>query len=225
MMLFLFRTVLGAVAVLSIIITFLLSSERKTNWGNRIIGIICVIVFIGFMAGTKIMMEVETVWENRARNQDTSMEWRSQREGGNIFSKYGKTAVFAPLILTIPLSTMLKIFPQENLQIMHGANFVKNIMSFFTILGLFMLIYKKEWRKYLLVLSFMGGYLAVIAMSGFAQSERFHIPALPFEIIISAYGLSLFTNKQKPLFNYWVVGIVIGEIAWNYIKLKGRGIV
>jgi hypothetical protein len=221
--LFLFRTVLGAVAVLSIIITFLLSAERKTNWGNRIIGFACVIVFIGFMAGTKIMLEVETVWENRTRNQETSMQWRSQRESGNIFSKYGNVAIFAPLMFTIPLATMTKTPTQENVQLMNGANFVKNVMSFFVIFGLFMLFYRKIWRKHLLILSFMSGYLAVIAMSGFAQSERFHIPALPFEVIISAYGLSLFTNKQKTLFNYWIFGVIIAEIAWNYIKLKGRG--
>jgi hypothetical protein len=114
---------------------------------------------------------VETYWNARDTNQDASMEFRAKREGGNEFAKYVGTAVFAPLIFTIPFPTMVETPKHENQRLIHGGNFVKNITSFFTILAIFLLFFKyKTWRNHILILAFTGGYLAVVAMSAFAQS-------------------------------------------------------
>lgn len=59
---------------------------------------------------------------------------------------------------------------QENQRLIHGGNYVKNILAFFTMFALFLLIKEGKWRDHLLIGSFTMGYLAVIALSAFAQS-------------------------------------------------------
>ena len=125
------------------------------------------------------------------------MEWRAKREGGNKFSTYASGAVFAPMIFVIPFPTMVETPGQENQRLIHGGNYVKNILAFFTMLALFLLIKEGKWRDHLLIGSFTIGYLAVIALSAFAQSERFHQPALPFVLIFAAYGISRSEKKTK----------------------------
>ena len=107
---------------------------------------------------------------------------------------------------------------------MNGANFTKNIISGFTILSLFMLLKRKEWRKHILPLAVMLGYLVVLVFSNFAHSERFHFPALALELLFAAYGVTQLTNKHKRWYVIWLVIICVANIGWAFIKLKGRGL-
>ena len=75
-----------------------------------------------------------------------------------------------------------------------------------------------------MIIAFICGYLVVIAMSSFAHSERFHLPALPFALILAAYGISEFKNKDKLYFNLWLVLIFVAMVGWNWFKLAGRGL-
>ena len=104
---------------------------------------------------------------------------------------------------------------------------MKNIMSCFTIFALVMLLMSGKWREHLLPLSFMLGYLVVLAVSVFAQSERFHQPVMPFEFMFAAYGLSIAVTKPKykRWFAYWCVLMFVAAIAWNWFKMAGRGLV
>jgi hypothetical protein len=74
-----------------------------------------------------------------------------------------------------------------------------------------------------LLLSFLCGYLVVLVFSSFAQSERFHIPSVPFALMFAAYGISIVTKKQKKWFNGWLILIFVANIAWSWFKLRGRG--
>ena len=62
-----------------------------------------------------------------------------------------------------------------------------------------------------------------IFMSNFAVAERFHLPAVPFLLCLAAYGMTHITRKEKKWFLPYVVFIVLAVIAWNYIKIAGRG--
>ena len=73
-------------------------------------------------------------------------------------------------------------------------------------------------------MAMMVGYLAVIASSNFAHSERFHYPVLALELMFAAYGVSQLTNKHKRWYMIWLFGICIANIAWAWIKLAGRGL-
>jgi 4-amino-4-deoxy-L-arabinose transferase-like glycosyltransferase len=224
--LFFFRTVLGITALMAFFTAIVFSSAKIVGWGKRILIAIWVIAAVGYFMGGRIATEVEAVWLDRDESQQRSLEWRASEKnrGGNRFAKYAGTAIFAPIIFIIPFPTMIGTPEQENQQLMNGSNFVKNITAFFTMLGIFLLIYRKKWRENTLVLAFLIGYLVVTALSAFAQSERFHMPSLPFALIIAAYGISQMDRYKVKYFNLYIVLICIAIIGWSWFKLAGRGL-
>lgn len=231
--LFTFRTVLAMVVILALLFTLVMSSTRIINWGKRIaIGIIAVLL-IGITMGNRIEEQTQQLLEQTESNsQKGNMEWRAERKdaSGNTqrFAKYAGAAVFAPMIFTLPFSTMVRPFDgQELQQMLNGGYFIKNILSVFTILAMVILLMSGKWREHLLPLSFMLGYLVVLTMSNFAQSDRFHHPVMPFEFMFMAYGLSIAVKKvkYKRWYTYWCGVMFVAAIAWNWFKLKGRGLI
>ena len=226
--LFTFRTPLALVALLSIVFSVVMSSSKVVNWGKRIMVGGIAILLILVVAGNAIEEQTNLLLQQvQAGEQQQNMEWRAKRENGNSFAKYAGKSVFAPLIFTIPFPSMVRPFEgQEQQQLLNGGNYAKNVISFFTILAMFTLLMSGEWRDHLVPLSFMLGYLVVLTMSTFAQSERFHQPAMPFEFMFAAYGLSIaVTNKKyKRWFTYWSAFMLVAAIAWNWFKIAGRGL-
>lgn len=230
--LFTIRTALAAVLVLAFLCALLLSSDRVVGWGRRALLIVIASAFVGavMLNNTSIGNSVRVMWQTRGSEQKGNMEWRATRvdKGGNVqkFAKYAGAAVFAPMIFTIPFPTMTEVPGQENLKMIHGGNFVKNITSFFTILALFILLFSGDWRKHVLPIAILCGYLVVLTFSSFAQSERFHLPSVPFAMMFAAYGISYMRNpKYKRWFRMWCVLMFIAAIAWNWFKLAGRGMI
>ena len=223
------RTPLGLVALLALVFSIVMSSTRVVSWGKRVVVGFMAIALIGIVAGNRIEEKSRMLWESvESHQQEGNMEWRSERDNGNAFAKYAGAAVFAPIIFTIPFPTMVRPFEgQEVQQLLHGGNIIKNILSGFTILALVILMVSGKWREHLLPLSFMLGYLVVLTVSAFAHSERFHQPVMPFEFMFAAYGLSIALEKKKykRWFTYWCVLIFVAAIAWNWFKLKGRGMI
>ena len=225
---FTFRTPLGLVALLALVFAVVMSSSKVVNWGKRIIIGALAIVLIGIVAGNVIQEKARGLMNTvQSGVQDENMKWRSERKDGNAFAKYAGASVFAPLIFTLPFPTVVRPFEgQEVQQFLNGGNFVKNIMSAFTIFALVMLLMSGKWREHLLPFSFLLGYLVVLTMSTFAQSERFHQPAMPFEFMFAAYGLSIAVTKPKykRWFTYWCGLMFVACIAWNWFKIVGRGL-
>ncbi len=221
--LFFFRTVLGATALFALFTTLMFTSTKVLGMGKRLMLIVWILGTVGYFIGGTIANEVESVWNTRSANQQQSMEWRSVRANGNKFSKYATGAIFAPMIFVIPFPTIIETPQQENQKLINGGNYVKNVMAFFTIFALFWIIKNKKWREYVLLGSFTIGYLVIIAMSAFAQSERFHQPALPFELLFAAFGLTLIQKKQQKYFSWYMTLLFIAIVAWSWFKLAGRG--
>lgn len=228
---FTFRTPLGIVALLALVFSVVMSSQKVVSWGKRIIVGILAIALIGVVAGNRLEEKAKGLIAAQSSSQQEGLNWYATRKdaGGNqqSFAKYAGTAVFAPLIFTLPFPSMVRPFDgQEVQQLNNGGNFTKNIISGFTIFALIMLLMSGRWREHMLPLSFMLGYLVVLALSSFAHSERFHQPAMPFEFMFAAYGLSIAVTqkKYKRWFTYWSILMFIAAIAWNWVKLKGRGL-
>lgn len=231
---FTIRTALAAVLVMAFFCTIILSSERVVSWGRRTLMFVMAILFAGMtvMMSTSIGQDIQQMWQTRGSAQRANMEWRAVRSdmaGGlnNRFAKYAGAAVFAPMIFTIPFSTMNEVPGQENQKMIHGGNFVKNILSFFTIAALVMLLISGDWRKYVLPLAVLCGYLVVLVFSNFAQSERFHLPILPLTLMFAGYGISKMKEVWwiKKYFPYWCALMFVACVAWNWFKLAGRGMI
>ena len=219
---FAFRTALGAVLVAAFVGALILSSGKQLKLWKKIL---YSSVFIGWMSmtvGVEIVEETQQMWEGRFSNQSEGYAWRA--ESGNSFAQYASATVFAPFIFTIPFSSMVATPGQENQMMMNGANFIKNILSGFTIFALLSMLFNGEWRKHVLPIAVMSGYLLVLVFSNFAHSERFHFPVLPLEIMFIAYGVTLMKNKHKRWFTLWSIGICLANVAWSWIKLSGRGL-
>ena len=230
---FMIRTPLAAVMVMTFFCALLLSSERVVSWGRRALLLTLALVFAGVVltTSTSIGQDIQQMWNARSYTQESSIEWYSTRKDGggysNRFVQYAGAAVFAPMIFTIPFPTMVETFGQENQKMIHGGNFVKNILSGFTIAALFILLFSGDWRKYVLPLAILCGYLVVLVFSSFAHSERFHLPILPFTLMFAAYGISKMNEVRwiKKYYPYWCALMFVAAIAWNWFKLAGRGMI
>lgn len=220
---FTFRTALAAVLAAALAAALIFSSKKQMQPWKKVVFTAIFGVWMFATVGVELVQESQMMWEGKMENQESGYQWRAEREGGNTFAKYASASIFAPMIFTLPFSSMVDIPNQENQMMMNGANFIKNILSGFTIFALFLLLIRKEWRQHVLLLAVMGGYLVVLVFSNFAHSERFHFPILGFELLFAAYGVSQMTNKHKRWFNIWLVVMCIANIAWAWVKLKGRG--
>ena len=184
-------------------------------------------MFIGFISvsiisillSQKILIEVIDHWKNKATNQASTF-----KDQTNKFAVLGSFAVFAPIILITPLPTMVNIPTQQNQMMLNGAYFTRNVYAFFVMLALWSLFKQKKIKQNILIISFIFSYLAIIAASGFALSERFHLPVVPFLLILAAYGISQSTKSTKRYYIIYLLIIYLLIIGWNWFKLAGRGL-
>lgn len=219
--LFLFRTVLGAVALFSFVTAVIFSPGGMVKAGRKVFLAIWAILAIAVLAGGTIMTEVEGYWEDRGANQDQKRTQQTNR--GNQWAKYATATVLAPMEFVMPFSTMVDT-DQQNQTVLHAGNYVRNFMGIFVLIALFTVLFvKKNWRDFSLIGSFVVGYLGVISLSGFANSERFLLPGLPCLIVLWAYGISVLDKKNYKFVNYWSVLVVVMEVAWAYFKIGSRG--
>lgn len=219
--LFLFRTVLGVVAFFSFITAILFSPTRVVKRGRKVIVVFWAVLAVIVLAGGVIMNEVESLWNERFSNQENKRTEQTMR--GNQWAKYATGTVMAPMVFVLPFSTMVDT-DQQNQALIHGGNYIRNFMGAFAIIALINALFiKKNWRDFALIGSFVIGYLGVVSLSGFANSERFLLPGLPCLIIIWAYGISVLNAKSYKFVRVWYVVVPVMEIAWAYFKIGSRG--
>jgi hypothetical protein len=221
--LFTFRTVLGAAALFAFFSALLLTTKRTIKFEKRIILIVWVIVAVLYFMGGRISTEIEEVWEGRFDNQDRNIEWRSTKEGGNELARYAGASVFIPAIFILPFPTIVETPGQDDMRFINGGYYVKNLLAFFTMLAIIFAFRKKEWKNFILIGAFTIGYLMVIALSAFASSGRFHMPAIPTELMMVAYAIANVTNDTKKYYNVYLIFLFIMVVGWNWFKLAGRG--
>lgn len=226
--LFTFRTVLGLTGVFALGVTLLLSSKRVMSWGRRVVFLLVFGVTALYFAGGRIFSEIETIYTLKDNNQSARMSEIVETQS---LAKYAGAAVFAPMIFTIPFPTMVETEGQETSRMLHGGMVTKGIMSFFCILAIMTLVFPilpklNKWRDHILIGAFLIAYLVILVFSEFAHADRFHMPALPLEILFVAYGVSLWRVKTfQRWFNWWLVVMLVAFVGWNWFKLAGRGLV
>lgn len=228
LILFTFRTALALAAFASFFFAVMLTSRKVINWSTKIFVGVVVAVVLGTSMWSKIrdFTEIATYHVVESDGQAENMEWRTKRLNGNEFAKYAGAAVFAPMIFTIPFPSMVYTFQGQEMHMMvNGGYFIKNILSFYVILVMFILLLSGEWRKHVFIISVMIGYLAALVFSNFAQSGRFHMPIMALELMFAAYGMHILYKKPsyQQWFNYALIIEVIICVAWGWFKLAGRG--
>lgn len=228
--LFFFRSALGILIFLAVFAHIVMVSNRVMSTGKKIIAGVLVGTVLLLAMGDRIRTQSEQLIDRaQSDSQKTNMEWRSTRkDGGNSFAKYAGAAVFAPLIFTIPFPTFNQAEQGQLLQMqLSGGSYIKNILSFFVILVFFMMLISGEWRRHVFILAYTVGYHLILVMSEFAQSGRFHMPVIPFLMLFAAYGIQI--GKTNAKLRKWFPIVLVLEVficlAWNWFKLKGRGMI
>lgn len=228
--LFFFRAALGAVAFAAMFAHIVMASNRVMGIGKKIIAGVLVTITLLVGMGDSLREQTQHMADTAQSDyQQKNMEWRSTRkDGGNSFAKYAGKAVFAPLIFTIPFPSFNVAEESQVLQRqLSGGSYIKNILSFFVILVMFMMLISGEWRRHVFIIAYTVGYHVVLALSPFAQSGRFHMPVIPMLMLFAAYGIQIAkTNgKLKRWFPIVLVIEVVICLGWNWFKLKGRGMI
>ena len=221
--LFFFRTVLGAAAIFAFATTILVSNtpSMKRGWKRAALigwGVLC----LGILSTGTAMTELESYWEQKDENVSSKRYQQTSR--GNQWAKYATGSVMAPAALVLPFSTMIDVDQQYNQQEKHGGNFARNFMGIFAFLAIYEAFRRKKWRDFSLIGAFVIAYLGVVSLSGFSNSERFLLPALPGLIMMWAYGISSLRAKTYKLIAPWCVIVFLMEFAWAFFKLGSRGL-
>ncbi len=225
-----FRSALGLVVFLAVLAHVVMASNRVLSTGKKVLAGVLVSAVLMVAMGDRIMNQSKELVERaQSDSQKTNMEWRSTRkDGGNSFAKYAGAAVFAPLIFTIPFPTYNTALETQYLQMqLGGGSYIKNIFSFFVIIVMIMMLISGEWRRHVFLLAYTGGYLIVLVMSSFAHSGRFHMPIWPMLMLFAAYGIQIAKTNGK-LKRWFPIALVLEVficLAWNWFKLKGRGMI
>lgn len=228
-LLFFFRTALALVVFLAVFAHIIFVSHKVMSNGKKVLAgaLVGILLLVGL--GDRMRMQSEHLIETvQGGQQQMNMTWRSEREGGNSFAKYVGATVFAPLIFTIPFPTF-NVASEEQVMLLElsGGYFIKNLLSFFVIFILLLLLISGEWRKHVFIEAYTVGYLLVLVMSEFAQSGRFHMPVFPMLMLFAAYGLQVEKGNRhiRKWYLGWCVLMLVAAIGWNWFKLKGRGMI
>ena len=221
--LFSFRTVLGSTVIFAIASSLVFSSTAVVGNWNRVVLISWALLAVVVFAGGTIANEAQGLWEERGNNQMEKRNYQVQK--GMKWAKYATGTVMAPMMFVLPFPTMVDVDEQYNQQLINGANYVRNFMGIFVLIGIFgALFVQKNWRNMTLIGAFVISYLGVISASGFANSERFLLPGMPFLLIIAAYGVAHLDTKNYRGVKIWYGIVPLMIVGWAVFKLGTRSL-
>ncbi|MBR1799406.1 MAG: glycosyltransferase family 39 protein [Bacteroidales bacterium] len=221
--LFTFRTVLGIAALFAFASALLFSDKAYVGKRRRIILIIWIALSLSALSGGTILNEVEHTWQGRFENQMQKRDY--QVNSGYGWAKYATGVTMAPLMLFMPFPTMVDVDQQYNQQVVSGGNYVRNFFGGFVLLAIFSALFvNKRWRSMVLIGAFTFIYLGIISLSGFANSERFVLPALPILLIMTAEGIQQLNAKNYRYIKWWYYIVPLMSLGWVFFKLGTRNL-
>lgn len=220
---FFFRTALGVIILTTFAVYWFFYKTRRKQITNFIFGVLVLFVFIKISMPSEINIEVDAMYSQRLTQFQGKMSSRAERKGGNVLAVNVSKALLAPLALPAPYPSLVYVEGQELLRFGIGAALIKNILAFFTFLGIFYCI-RHKIRETTVILVPLIGYLYILVVSGYVFSPRFQFLTTPFFLIFTAVGLHRFKKKQALWRFIYLILIAIVIIAWNFVKLKGRGV-
>jgi 4-amino-4-deoxy-L-arabinose transferase-like glycosyltransferase len=220
--LFFFRTVLASCLIGSVGVATFITSRRVSALSKRVGLIILLGAGTFFIYSTPLADRIDEYLKASDQNLTSQMDNFATRDGANKLARYGSRGIFLPLMIMAPFPTLINIPDQPNAMMLGGAYFTRNVYAFFVLIGIYALYKRKQLREHILLLSVIFSYIFVLASSGFALSERFHLPLVPFLLILAAYGISQMNAKNKKYYVPYLVLICVIVIGWNWFKVAGR---
>ena len=217
-----FRTVVGMILIGSIIVDILFTNQqlvsRKTKWmilgGIGILFIILVLSPIG--KEMLIMLKVNVKESNYLVVKYNQL--------GLKYADYANYKTMAPGVFVLPLTNLVEV-ANDNQKLMNGTYFIKNYLAFFAMWCILVAIREKKWKNFSLIGSYTLAYLLIIAFSFAVNSERYHLPAMPGIVIMSAFAMTHFRKRDFKFYYVYTALLLLAIVAWNYLKISGRGLI
>ena len=217
-----FRTIVGMCLIFAFLAFVLLSPKTLVGKkGKIIISAATVLVFLAFFF-TLVGSEMRIVY--RLKFTDLSYQSEKYESMGMKHGGLAKSYLMAPGAFALPLAPMVEASPDHN-KMIHGSTYVKNFLAFFAMLSIVIAFRQKKWRDFSLIGAYELSYLAIIVFSFAINSERFHQPAIPLLVLMSAYAMTHLRRKGLKLFYVYCGVLFAALVLWNWLKLSARGLV
>ena len=217
-----FRTIIGMSLIFAFLVFVVLSSEDLVPKKGKIITLAAtVVVFFVFLL-SPVGREMRIIY--RVKFSDLNYQ-SSKYESMDM--KHGELAqswILAPGAFVLPLAPMVEEAPDHN-KMIHGSTYVKNFLAFFAMLAIVIAFRQKKWRDFSLIGAYELSYIAMIVFSFAANSERYHEPAVPLIVLMSAYAMTHLWRKDLKLFYVYCGVLFVALVVWNWLKLSARGLV
>jgi hypothetical protein len=217
-----FRTIIGMSLIFAFLVFVVLSSEDLVPKKGKIITIAATVVVFFVFLFSPVGREMRIIY--RVKFSDLNYQ-SSKYESMDM--KHGKLAqswILAPGAFVLPLAPMVEEAPDHN-KMIHGSTYVKNFLAFFAMLAIVIAFRQKKWRDFSLIGAYELSYIAMIVFSFAANSERYHEPAVPLIVLMSAYAMTHLRRKDLKLFYVYCGVLFVALVVWNWLKLSARGLV
>lgn len=216
------RTVVGMILLGSYTL-FVLTADKalvnqKTRW--LILGGLGVLAILFFI--TPIGKEMRLIF--MVNFKESEYQIYKYKALGLKYAEYASYKTMWPGAFVLPLTNLVEV-ANENQKMMNGTFFIKNYLAFFAMWSVVVAIRDKKWREISLIGSYTLVYILMIAFSFAFNSERYHLPAMPGFIILTAMAMTRFRKKDFPFYYAFCLLLFAAILTWNVIKLAGRGII
>ena len=215
------RTIIGMCLIFAFLMFVIMSPNGLVEKKARIItALATVLVFFAFLF-SPIGQEMKIVY--RLKFTDLNYQAEKYEALGMKHSKLANSVFLAPGAFVLPLAPMVEESPDHN-KMIHGSTYVTNFLAFYAMLAIVVAFRQKKWRDFSLIGAYELSYLAIIMFSFAANSERYHEPAIPLLIVMSAYAMTHLRHKDMKLFYVYCGLLFVALFSWNWLKLSARGL-
>ena len=216
-----FRTIIGMCLIFAFIVFVVLSPKELVGKKGKILTLVgIVVVFFAFLF-SPIGREMRIIY--RLNFSEINYQSEKYKEDGMKHSQLAKNIYLAPGAFVLPLAPMVEEAPDHN-KMIHGSTYVKNFLAFFAMLAIVIAIQQRKWRDFSLIGAYELSYLGIIMFSFAANSERYHEPAIPLLVLMSAYAMTHLRHKDLKWFHVYCGLLFVALVFWNWLKLSARGL-
>lgn len=217
-----FRTIVGMCLIFAFLVFIMLSPKELVGKKGKIISVSAIVLVFFVFLLTGIGNEMRIIY--RLRFVDLNVKTEKYEALGFKHAELAHSKYLAPGAFVLPLAPMVEESPEHN-KMIHGSTYVKNFLAFFAMLAIVVAFRQKKWRDFSLIGAYELSYLAIIMLSFAANMERYHQPAIPLLVLMSAYAMTHLRRKDLILFYVYCGLLYVALFVWNWLKLSARGLV
>ena len=216
-----FRTIVGMSLIFAFFVFVIVSPKDLVGKKSKIIIMAGIVVVFFVFLFSPIGREMRIIY--RLKFTDLNYQSEKYEQMGLKHGELAKSWYMAPGAFVLPLAPMVEEAPDHN-KMIHGSTYVKNFLAFFAMLAIVIAFRQKKWRDFSLIGAYELSYLAIIMFSFAANSERFHEPAIPLLVLMSAYAMTHLRHKDMKWFYVYCGLLLVALFFWNWLKLSARGL-